>query len=126
MEGFGGQVVEMVGLRVVGSLSLSLRNCRPEIELLRCLILLLELAFLLRSDCLVEGVEGGREGVDDILCFWFLGSFGGVEEGGEGFGCGSGWYHLRNGNGTVLGEEGSYMDIWRMQISHRWWRTSPG
>ena len=70
MEGFGGQVVEMGGLRAVGSLGLSLRDRGAEIEFLGCLVLLsLGLAFLLRSDCLVKGVDGGREGVDDILGF---------------------------------------------------------
>lgn len=71
MEGFGGQVVEMVGLRaVVGSLRLGLGDCGTEIEFLGGLILLLlGVAFLLRSDCLVKGVDGGREGVDDILSF---------------------------------------------------------
>lgn len=72
MEGFGGQVVEMLGLGAVGgSLRLGLRDCGAEIEFLGGLILLLllGLAVLLRGNCLVKGVDGGGEGVDDILSF---------------------------------------------------------
>ena len=73
VEGFGGQVVEMVDLRavIVGSLRLGLRDGGAEIEFLGGLLLLLLLgwAFLLRGDCLVKGVDGGGEGVDDILRF---------------------------------------------------------